>query len=136
MSYWYGKVQEIYLKTAKKKQVTQFTIPIGHSCSYGIWKDVWLDIQWYYRRVDLDDERIEYVFSVMDFAIILKERVDAAWQLVSVIMSLCLVTTSQSWICIAWKVCTLRSPTVQTIPITCLNTMQLTQRLFGMMRAI
>ncbi|KAG1859402.1 hypothetical protein C8R48DRAFT_673946 [Suillus tomentosus] len=39
MSYWYGKVAEIYLKSGTQ--------------------DVWLEIQWYYRQVNLQDEDIE-----------------------------------------------------------------------------
>ncbi|KAG2107611.1 hypothetical protein DEU56DRAFT_762601 [Suillus clintonianus] len=51
MSYWYGKVMEIYW-TAAKRNKTQ---------------DVWLDIQWYYRRVDLEDQDVEYVFPSWSF---------------------------------------------------------------------
>ncbi|KAG2116294.1 hypothetical protein DEU56DRAFT_761565 [Suillus clintonianus] len=54
MSYWYGKVRGIYLTTAKKTQ------------------DVWLDIQWYYRRVDLEDQDVEYVVTLGSFAETLK----------------------------------------------------------------
>ncbi|KAG1839614.1 hypothetical protein C8R48DRAFT_679803, partial [Suillus tomentosus] len=39
MSYWYGKVAEIYLKSGTQ--------------------DVWLEIQWYYRQIDLQDEDVD-----------------------------------------------------------------------------
>ncbi|OJA20365.1 hypothetical protein AZE42_07316 [Rhizopogon vesiculosus] len=40
-SYWYGKVYQIYYNSKGDSQ------------------DAWLDIQWYYRRVDLEDENVE-----------------------------------------------------------------------------
>ena len=74
MSYWYGKVLGIYLKTAKKTQVTEtiILVPIQYDYSCGVRKDVWLDIQWYYRRVDLEDQDVEYVCPLRSFAEILK----------------------------------------------------------------
>jgi hypothetical protein len=72
MSYWYGKVMEIYWTTAKtnKTQVTETIIPlpIRYDYSCGIRQDVWLDIQWYYRRVDLEDKDVEYDFPSWCFA--------------------------------------------------------------------
>ncbi|KAG2351354.1 hypothetical protein BDR07DRAFT_1386114 [Suillus spraguei] len=41
MSYWYGKVSKIYLRPQRETH------------------DVWLDIQWYYRHVDLEDLMVE-----------------------------------------------------------------------------
>ncbi|KAG1729378.1 hypothetical protein EDB19DRAFT_1938813 [Suillus lakei] len=57
MSYWYGKVLGIYLKMAKKTQ-----------------KDVWLDIQWYYRQVDLEDQDVEYVSCVGEYELLLSNH--------------------------------------------------------------
>jgi hypothetical protein len=59
MSYWYGKVAQIYLKQRTGTHVSLFKDlrVIIHSCC--LMKDVWLEIQWYYRRVDLEDVGVE-----------------------------------------------------------------------------
>jgi hypothetical protein len=43
-----------------------YSNPDIYSC--GVRQDVWLDIQWYYRRVDLEDEDVEYVCPFMSCA--------------------------------------------------------------------
>ncbi|KAG2737385.1 hypothetical protein P692DRAFT_20761930 [Suillus brevipes Sb2] len=59
MSYWYGKVLGIYLKMAKQTQ------------------DVWLDIQWYYRRVDLEDEDVDLAACVGEYELVLSDHKSA-----------------------------------------------------------
>ncbi|KAG2083493.1 hypothetical protein BD769DRAFT_1398019 [Suillus cothurnatus] len=54
MSYWYGKVLEIYLN------------PGG--------QDVWLDIKWYYRKVDLEDEGVDLAASVGEHELVLSDH--------------------------------------------------------------
>ncbi|KAG1786394.1 uncharacterized protein HD556DRAFT_1449771 [Suillus plorans] len=56
MSYWYGKVEEIYLKTVKQKQ------------------DVWLNIRWYYRQVDLEDQGVNLAAFVGEYELILSDH--------------------------------------------------------------
>ncbi|KAG1834024.1 hypothetical protein DFJ58DRAFT_847707 [Suillus subalutaceus] len=55
MSYWYGKVAEIYLKAGRQ--------------------DVWLDIQWYYRKVDLEDEGVDLAASVGEYELVLSDHI-------------------------------------------------------------
>jgi hypothetical protein len=35
-------------------------------------QDVWLDIKWYYRKVDLEDEGVEYVVELKMIYVILR----------------------------------------------------------------
>ncbi|KAG1844918.1 hypothetical protein C8R48DRAFT_780142 [Suillus tomentosus] len=51
MSYWYGKVAEIYLKSGTQ--------------------DVWLEIQWYYRQIDLQDEDVDLSACVGEYELVL-----------------------------------------------------------------
>ncbi|KAG1732829.1 hypothetical protein EDB19DRAFT_1911849 [Suillus lakei] len=76
MSYWYGKVLGIYLKTAKKTQVTEtiILVPIQYDYSCGVRKDVWLDIQWYYRRVDLEDQDVDLAACVGEYELLLSDH--------------------------------------------------------------
>ncbi|KAG2057313.1 hypothetical protein BDR06DRAFT_969501 [Suillus hirtellus] len=52
MSYWYGKVVDIYLKTVTKALPSRSI------------QEVWLNIQWYYHRLDLEDEGIESIVDM------------------------------------------------------------------------
>ncbi|KAG2335435.1 hypothetical protein BDR05DRAFT_1006815 [Suillus weaverae] len=56
MSYWYGKVAKIYLR------------PRGET------HDVWLDIQWYYRRVDLEDAEVDLAESIGEYELVLSDH--------------------------------------------------------------
>ncbi|KAG1743530.1 hypothetical protein EDD22DRAFT_958766 [Suillus occidentalis] len=56
MSYWYGSVVEIYMKAG------------GHT------QDVWLDIQWYYRRVDLEDQGVDLAACVGKYELVLSNH--------------------------------------------------------------
>ncbi|KAG1859388.1 hypothetical protein C8R48DRAFT_774726 [Suillus tomentosus] len=53
MLYWYGKVVDIYLKTGR---------------------EVWLNIQWYYRRIDLEDEGIDLAAYVGEYELVLSDH--------------------------------------------------------------
>ncbi|KAG2336587.1 hypothetical protein BDR05DRAFT_1005720 [Suillus weaverae] len=50
MGYWYGKVNDIYV--ARNSQ------------------DAWINIQWYYRRVDLEDECVDIAEFVGDYELV------------------------------------------------------------------
>ncbi|KAG2108816.1 hypothetical protein BD769DRAFT_1392632 [Suillus cothurnatus] len=56
MSYWYGKVTKISLK------------PQGQS------HDVWLEIQWFYRKVDLEDLGVDLAQSMGDHELVLSDH--------------------------------------------------------------
>ncbi|KAG1789582.1 uncharacterized protein HD556DRAFT_1311176 [Suillus plorans] len=56
MSYWYGKLSEIYLKSGTHVQ------------------DVWLEIQWYYRQVDLKDEDVDLAACVGEYELVLSNH--------------------------------------------------------------
>ncbi|KAG2745199.1 hypothetical protein P692DRAFT_20849949 [Suillus brevipes Sb2] len=56
MSYWYGKVAQIYLKQRTGTH------------------DVWLEIQWYYRRVDLEDVGVDLATSMGDYELVLSNH--------------------------------------------------------------
>ncbi|KAG2029293.1 hypothetical protein BDR03DRAFT_1018593 [Suillus americanus] len=53
-SYWYGKVVEIYLKAGRQ--------------------DVWLEIQWYYRNVDLKDVGVNLAAYVGEYELVLSDH--------------------------------------------------------------
>ncbi|KAG2354874.1 hypothetical protein BDR07DRAFT_1381928 [Suillus spraguei] len=57
MSYWYGKVAKIYLK------------PQGQT------HNVWLDIQWYYRRIDLEDIGVYLAESMGEYELVLSDYI-------------------------------------------------------------
>ncbi|KAG2095742.1 hypothetical protein BD769DRAFT_1678239 [Suillus cothurnatus] len=50
MGYWYGKVNDIYV--ARNSQ------------------DAWINIQWYYRRIDLEDECVDIAEFVGDYELV------------------------------------------------------------------
>ncbi|KAG1832550.1 hypothetical protein DFJ58DRAFT_736335 [Suillus subalutaceus] len=54
ISYWYGKVADIYLKTGRQ--------------------DVWLEMQWYYRKVDLEDEDVDLARCVGEYELVLSNH--------------------------------------------------------------
>ncbi|KAG1731400.1 hypothetical protein EDB19DRAFT_1912522 [Suillus lakei] len=56
MSYWYGKVKEIYWKTTSGNQ------------------DVWLDVRWYYRQVDLEDIGVDLAACVGEYELVLSDH--------------------------------------------------------------
>ncbi|KAG1718053.1 uncharacterized protein EDB91DRAFT_1090354 [Suillus paluster] len=56
MSYWYGKIKDIYWKTTSHNQ------------------EAWLDIQWYYRQVDLEDEGIDLADCVGTYELVLSDH--------------------------------------------------------------
>ncbi|KAG2352436.1 hypothetical protein BDR07DRAFT_1498307 [Suillus spraguei] len=56
MSYWYGKVSKIYLRPQRETH------------------DVWLDIQWYYRRVNLEDLMVDLAESIGEYELVLSDH--------------------------------------------------------------
>ncbi|KAG2136432.1 hypothetical protein DEU56DRAFT_756338 [Suillus clintonianus] len=56
MSYWYGKIAKIYLKKR------------------GDTHDVWLDIQWYYRRLDLEDNGVDLAQYMGEYELVLSDH--------------------------------------------------------------
>ncbi|KAG1829887.1 hypothetical protein DFJ58DRAFT_875000 [Suillus subalutaceus] len=56
MSYWYGKITKICLK------------PQGQT------HDVWLEIQWFYRKVDLEDVGVNLAQSMGDYELVLSDH--------------------------------------------------------------
>ncbi|KAG1760491.1 hypothetical protein EV702DRAFT_1053450 [Suillus placidus] len=56
MSYWYGKVTKIYLN----KQGDTY--------------DVWLDVQWYYRRMDLEDNGVDLAQYMGEYELVLSDH--------------------------------------------------------------
>jgi hypothetical protein len=90
MGYWYGKVNDIYV--ARNSQVSEYhkhtTEVLISPC-----KDAWINIQWYYRRVDLEDECVESDVIVIHFFED-SDSMDVALPSLWETTSLCAVTTS------------------------------------------
>jgi hypothetical protein len=93
MSYWYGKVAKIYLRPRGETHVSVFHMQmISLANAMYLIKDVWLDIQWYYRRVDLEDAGVECFYFYFHQSVIYLMH-DTAWLNLSLNMNWFSVTT-------------------------------------------
>jgi hypothetical protein len=90
MGYWYGNVNDIYV--ARNSQVSEYHKHTTEVLIYPC-KDAWINIQWYYRRVDLEDECVESVVIVLHFFED-SDSIDIALPSLWETTSLCAVTTS------------------------------------------
>ncbi|KAG1790111.1 uncharacterized protein HD556DRAFT_1310895 [Suillus plorans] len=67
-----GESVAIFPDDARAVTKTDGSLPI---MSYCLIKDVWLDIQWYYRRVDLEDAGVDLAESIGEYELVLSDHI-------------------------------------------------------------